>query len=197
MNDADSRRPDPSKQLMFLQGSAGAGKTHTVRAMRTELRKRGIPYFISAITGIAPVQYPGGQTVHSLFSLEIDENQCLLFISHIGRKNQKAEKLLGTRLMAIDDVSMLTPWVAGRISLALGWIAGGNQPVWDFRGKKILFVGDFVQLPPVVQNRWIPVVGRLTKRLSCWPQIYIHAKDCITIEEHGMGRFLTPIAKGS
>jgi hypothetical protein len=66
------------------------------------------------------MQYPGGQTVHLLFSLGIDENQGSVFISHIGRKTQKAEKLLGVRLIVIDEVSMLTLWVAPRISLTLG-----------------------------------------------------------------------------
>jgi Cdc6-like AAA superfamily ATPase len=129
VNDADSRLPDPSKQLMFLQGSAGTGKTHTVRAMLTELRNRGIAYFVSATTGIAAVQYPGGQTVHSLFSLGIDENQGSCFISHIGRNTQKTQKLLGARLIVIDEVSILTPWVARRISLTLRWIARGNHSV--------------------------------------------------------------------
>jgi hypothetical protein len=104
VNDADSRRRDPSKQFMFLQSSAVSGKTHTVRAMLTQLRKRGIPYFIRAATGIAAVQHPGGHTVHSLFSLGIDENQGSLFILHIGRNTQKAQKLLDARLIVISEV---------------------------------------------------------------------------------------------
>jgi hypothetical protein len=115
--------------------------------MPTELRNRVIAYFISAITGIAVMRYPGGEIVHSLFSLGIDENRGSLFISRIGRNTQKAQKLLCARLTVIDEVSRLTPWVTRRISLTLGWIAGGNHPVWDFGAKKILFVGDLLQLP--------------------------------------------------
>jgi hypothetical protein len=89
VNGADSPCPDPSKQLMFLQGSAGTGKTHTVRAMITELRNRGFPYSISPTTGIAAVQYPGGETVHSLFSLGVDENQGSGFVSHGERTHEK------------------------------------------------------------------------------------------------------------
>jgi hypothetical protein len=92
VNDADSPCPDPSKRLMFLQGSAGTGKKHIVRAMLTELRNRGITYFIGATTGIAAVQYPGGETVHSPFSLGIDDNQGSGFVSHIGKNTRKAEK---------------------------------------------------------------------------------------------------------
>jgi hypothetical protein len=76
---------------MFLQDSVGTGKTHKVRVMLTELRNRGIPYVISATTGIAEVQYPRRQTVHSLFSLGVDENEGSRFLSSIGRNAQKAK----------------------------------------------------------------------------------------------------------
>jgi hypothetical protein len=57
-----------SKHLMFLQGSAGTGKTPTVRVILSEKQRRHIRCLVSATTGIASVQYPGRQTVHSLFS---------------------------------------------------------------------------------------------------------------------------------
>jgi RecG-like helicase len=60
-------------QLMFLQGSAGTGKTFTVQVIVGELRRRGMRCLISATMGIAAAQYEGGSTVHSLFCLDIDE----------------------------------------------------------------------------------------------------------------------------
>jgi UDP-N-acetylmuramoylalanine-D-glutamate ligase len=62
-----------TKKLMFLQGSAGTGKTHTVRMILSELERLGIRCLVSGTTGIAAVQYPEGQTVHSLFRLGLDE----------------------------------------------------------------------------------------------------------------------------
>jgi transcriptional regulator of acetoin/glycerol metabolism len=64
-----------SKQLMLLQGSAGTGKTRTVRVILSESQRKHIHCLVSATTGIAAVQYPGGQIVHSVFSLGIDERQ--------------------------------------------------------------------------------------------------------------------------
>jgi DNA helicase HerA-like ATPase len=120
---------------MFLQGSAGTGKTHTVRVILAELRRRHIPYLVSATTGIAAVQYTGGQTVHSLFSLGIDERQSTSFTSHVGRGTLRANYLLSAELIVIDEVSMLTPWIARKVSLTLGWIAGDSHEPWDFGGR--------------------------------------------------------------
>jgi hypothetical protein len=46
-----------SPKLMFLQGSAATGKTHTGRAILSELHRRGVRCLVSATTGIAAVQY--------------------------------------------------------------------------------------------------------------------------------------------
>jgi hypothetical protein len=50
-----------TKKLMFLQGSAGTGKTHTFRVILSELHRLGIRCLVSATTGIAAVQYPQGK----------------------------------------------------------------------------------------------------------------------------------------
>jgi hypothetical protein len=50
-----------TKKLIFLQGSARKGKTHTVRVILSELQRLGIRCVIGATTGIAAVQYPGGR----------------------------------------------------------------------------------------------------------------------------------------
>jgi hypothetical protein len=60
-------------QLMFLQGSAGTGKTVTAKALIKALESRRKKCLICGTTGIAAVQYPGGTTLHSLFHLGIDE----------------------------------------------------------------------------------------------------------------------------
>jgi type II secretory pathway predicted ATPase ExeA len=59
-------------QLMFLQGSAGIGKTFTVKTLISALRACGKRCLICGATGIAAVQYPGGTTLHSLVRLGID-----------------------------------------------------------------------------------------------------------------------------
>jgi hypothetical protein len=112
---------------MFLQGSSGTGKTHTVRVFPSELQRRHIYCLVSATIGIAAVQYSRGQTVHSFFSFGIDERQNTSFASHIRRGTTRTAYLPLARLLVIDEVSMLTPWTAPRVSLALEWIANRND----------------------------------------------------------------------
>jgi hypothetical protein len=157
------------EQLFFLQGSAGTGKTYTVKALMREMARRGRTCLITATTGIAAVQYPGGTTVHSLFKLGIDESVSRDFRCNIGRDTWQARHILSADLIVIDEVSMLTPWVANRISLTLRSISDRTEV--DFGGKRILFVGDLLQLPPVVKGFSTPVPQRLITRLSCWSSI--------------------------
>jgi hypothetical protein len=70
---------------MFLQGSAGTGKTFTVKALVNALQSHRKKCLICGTTSITAVQYPGGTTLHSLFRLGIDERSRGGFRSNIGR----------------------------------------------------------------------------------------------------------------
>jgi hypothetical protein len=180
---------------MFRQISAGTGKTFTVQALITELRASGRKCLICATTGIAAVQYPGGTTLHSLFRLGIDEEFRGSFRSNIGRDTPQAQHILDADLIVIDEVSMLTPWVANRVSLTLQSIS--DQDGVEFGGKRILFVGDLLQLPPVVANFSMPVVYRLITRLSYWPSIHkFQLRTPMRAPNEFWAAFLLSTAKG-
>jgi hypothetical protein len=70
-------------QLMFLQGSAGTGKTFTVKALVNALQSHREKCLICGTTGISAVQYSGGTTLYSLFRLGIDEQSRGGFRSNI------------------------------------------------------------------------------------------------------------------
>jgi hypothetical protein len=164
----DSIRHGP-KQLFFLQGAAGTGKTFTVKAIISEMRRLGKRCLVSATTGFAAVQYPGGVTVHSLFKLGIDEAVKGEFRCNIGQGTPHARYICGADLVIIDEVSMLTPLVANRVSLTLQAICGNEE---DFGGMKILFVGDLLQLPPVCKGAVNGITARLIVRMHCWDKIW-------------------------
>ena len=77
--------------LMFLQGRAGTGKTYTTNTLINQLRTNSKKVLVSGSTGIAASQYHGGQTVHSLFALSIDQKYSNSeFKCNIGKKTNKA-----------------------------------------------------------------------------------------------------------
>jgi nucleoside-triphosphatase THEP1 len=127
---------------MFLQGSAGTGKTFTVKTLINALQSHRKKCLICRTTGIAVVQCPGGTTLHSLSRLGIDEQSRGGFRSNIGRGTPLARYILAADLIIIDEVLMLTPWVANRVSLTLHSICGYERI--QFGGKRILFVGDLL-----------------------------------------------------
>jgi hypothetical protein len=116
---------------------------------------------VCATTGIAAVQYDGGVTMHALFKLGIDECIDDIFVCNIGRATPHAAFLLAADLIVIDEVSMLTRSVAERASRVLNWLAGVDGMFW---GMQMLFVGDLLQLPPVVPNFGMPVGQKLITR---------------------------------
>jgi hypothetical protein len=134
-------------QLMFLQGPAGTGKTFTVKALINALQSQRNKCLICGTTGIAAVQHPGGTTLFFLCGLGIDEQSWEGFRSNIGRGNPLTRCILAVDLIIIDGVSMLTLWVATRVSLTLQSISGYERI--QFGGERILFVGDLLQLPPL------------------------------------------------
>jgi hypothetical protein len=73
-----------------------------------------------------------------------------------------------------------------------------ESPSLGLGRKKILSMGDLLQLPLLVENRWIPVVGRLITRIPCWPHIH---KYVLTTPERSTSTewadFLIQVAKGS
>jgi hypothetical protein len=152
---------------MFLQGSAGTGKIFTVRTFLVELAKSEKRVLICGTKGIAVVQYPRGTTVHSLFPLGMDEISTKSFAPNVGKGTFQAERLRSADVIIIDDVSMLIHWVVQKVSLPLQSIS--EHPDAGFGGKRIPFVGDLLQLPPVALGLSVPILHKVITRLPCWP----------------------------
>jgi ATP-dependent exoDNAse (exonuclease V) alpha subunit len=91
----------------------------------------------------------------------IQESGSYQFVCNIGRNTPPANFLLDTDLIVVDEVSMLTPWVAERASRVLNWLAEFDGLLG---GIQMLFVGDLLQLPPVVPNFGMPVGQMLISR---------------------------------
>jgi hypothetical protein len=157
---------DAECQSMFLQGAARTGRTFPIAVLVAVLRGEGQRCLISETTGIAAVQYPGGCTLHSLFKLGIDDESRSGVVSRIGRGSGHGDSILRADVILINEVLILTSWVANRVPMTLQRIADNEL---EFGGRMIPFVGDLLQLPPVVPNFGMPVGQRLITRLPCWP----------------------------
>lgn len=164
-----SRYVNTTNCNIFLTGKAGTGKTTLLKAIEKETHKNVV---IAAPTGIAAIN-AGGVTVHSLFQMpfgayipddELQFNEASTTIAHLNTPKSllkqlsmnkaKRDILRGMELLIIDEVSMLRADMLDAIDFILRLIRKRkNEP---FGGVQMLFIGDMLQLPPVVKNdEWI------------------------------------------
>ncbi len=146
---------------VFLTGKAGTGKTTLLKHIIRHTHKAVV---VAAPTGIAAIN-AGGVTLHSLlqlpFGVYLPENRPFqatntsvttpqtLFQNARFNKN-KIKLLQQIELLIIDEVSMLRADLLDCIDQTLRVLRKKrNQP---FGGLQVLFIGDLMQLPPVIRD---------------------------------------------
>jgi hypothetical protein len=152
-----------TEKSVFLTGKAGTGKTTFLLNIIKRTHKRAV---IVAPTGIAAIN-AGGVTIHSQFQLPfgafipadtlpvVEQNTFGMHNRHTlkGQMRLQANRkkvLQRLELLIIDEVSMLRADVLDAIDATLRVVK--NAHFTPFGGVQVLFIGDLMQLPPVVKN---------------------------------------------
>lgn len=146
---------------IFLTGKAGTGKTTFLKYIREHTFKKTV---VAAPTGVAAIN-AGGVTLHSLLQLPfglfvpedipMDSSDAPVntprTLFRKTRFNAQKRKLIGEiELLIIDEVSMLRADLLDCIDHTLRHLRRKrNEP---FGGIQMLFIGDLLQLPPVVRE---------------------------------------------
>ncbi|KAG2204550.1 hypothetical protein INT47_012609 [Mucor saturninus] len=135
------------KKNVFFSGSAGTGKSVLLRSivstLQTILSKDEIG--VTASTGIAAVNIDGS-TIYSFASIGLGTQNPGLYISSILRKHPKANLLRKTKVLIIDEISMISARTLDLIDCVLRGVRSNSNP---FGGIQVIFCGDFYQLPPI------------------------------------------------
>jgi ATP-dependent exoDNAse (exonuclease V) alpha subunit len=130
---------------IFLTGSAGAGKTYTLNQYIRYLRARKIPVAVTASTGIASTHI-NGMTIHAWSGLGLKKSLTKNDLNAIIEKKHIKEHLERTKVLIIDEISMLHRNQLDAINDILQFARNNKAP---FGGLQVIFCGDFFQLPPV------------------------------------------------
>ncbi len=131
---------------VFLTGGAGVGKSYITNEVISDYRKRGKQVVSLGSTGVSAVNI-GGFTVHSFFVFGIANNFEALAAGDKRAKKRLADLkkvLKATDLIIIDEISMVSTDLMDMIAYRLNH--------YGYLGK-VLFVGDFFQLPPVQKQQ--------------------------------------------
>jgi len=151
-----------TNRSVFLTGKAGTGKTTLLKEIIRTTHKNVV---VVAPTGIAALN-AGGVTIHSMFQLPFGGflpitgqpphlSDYVRFETkdslrrHFVFRGEKKAVLLNMELLVIDEVSMLRADLLDAIDFMLRSIRQRNIP---FGGVQVLYIGDLLQLPPVVKN---------------------------------------------
>ncbi len=133
---------------VFLTGEPGAGKTHTINNFVNYLRVSDIEPAITASTGIAATHI-GGMTIHSWSGIGIRTRLDKYDLDKIASSEYINKRVLRTRVLIIDEISMLSTNMLDMVDLVCREIKQSSEP---FGGIQVVLVGDFFQLPPIVKR---------------------------------------------
>lgn len=133
---------------VFLTGEPGSGKTHTINEYIRSLRRAKIRVAVTASTGIAATHL-GGMTVHSWSGIGIKRLLSDWDVDRIASTERVAKRIADTRVLIIDEVSMLDGTTLESIEHVCRAVKQRAEP---FGGLQVVVVGDFFQLPPVVKE---------------------------------------------
>ena len=135
---------------LFLSGSAGTGKTFLIKESIKLLKNKhetddGVSKIaICATTGIAAIDI-GGMTLHHFAGIGIGGKKF-----NINKmSNLATERWEQTKVLIVDEISMLQTDYFNQLNKVARHCKQNNE---IFGGIRIIFVGDFLQLPPVIDK---------------------------------------------
>lgn len=124
---------------VFLTGSAGAGKSYTLRQFIKHARDRGLNVAVTASSGVAATIL-GGSTVHSFASIGIKNGITATDIYNIRKKKPVKDRLEQVDVLIIDEISMLHARQLNMVNYVLKSIRNDFRP---FGGVQVIVAGDF------------------------------------------------------
>ncbi|NOX15244.1 MAG: AAA family ATPase [Epsilonproteobacteria bacterium] len=137
---------------LLLTGGGGVGKSYLAMEIIKNAKKNAQQVVVLGSTGISAVNI-NGQTIHSFFAFGICNSLDELnkHDRYIKSRLLEIKKILNKcDLLVIDEISMVSASLLDMIQYRLR--------MGSFKGR-IIFVGDFFQLPPVFKNKGNSLLG--------------------------------------
>lgn len=163
---------------VFLTGQPGSGKSYTIRTFTDWCYENNLDVAITATTGIASTHI-GGVTIHSWAGIGIQTNFTDDAIEAIADKPWIKNKIYRTKVLIIDEISMLTAQTLDNVDRICRAV---KDPKLPFGGIQVVLVGDFFQLPPVVKSSQKENESKFVFKSDAWKSLNL--KICYLTEQH-------------
>lgn len=167
-------RSEPTRAL--ITGGPGVGKSFVIKAARSLFQKlgyvNGTHYAFTSLQAVVASQL-GGQTLHSLFGLNMYGNPS----NNEAAVDTVASTLNSMRWLVIDEISQVTAELLRICELESKEKMSGVDThyhdesgcVRPWGGLNVLFVGDFLQLPPPGKGACLSSVpDDIIVKLTAW-----------------------------
>ncbi|KAH0499425.1 hypothetical protein TgHK011_006623 [Trichoderma gracile] len=150
----DPSKPTPPPLRVQIDGPGGTGKSFLIKAISTKLQQMVPPnqqiVARAAPTGVA-ANAINGVTLHSLLRLPVSKTLSELAPLSAADASNVRTKLRHVQYLIIDEKSMIGLRTIAYIDRRLRELFPACQDEY-FGGRSILLLGDFYQLPPVMER---------------------------------------------
>lgn len=137
-----------SGKNICLTGSAGTGKTHLIQIFKQWAQQNNKKMAVTALTGTAAFLL-GGKTIHSWSGIGLGTNSVESVVEKCTMRKHLRVKWRTTDILVIDEISMMSPELFTYLDMVAKGVRKNNSP---FGGLQLIVVGDFCQLPPVMND---------------------------------------------
>lgn len=178
---------------LFITGPGGTGKSYLIQQMVNSLKVRDIHFQVCALTGCAAVLLGvGAKTLHSWTGMGLGSGRKEDVIKKIVYNKRTAGLIRKTRVLIVDEISMLSLKLFEAINSALKTIKKNPLP---FGGIQVIFTGDFFQLPPVGNDEEFCFSSPEWIQVFAWNN-HIELKHIFRQEDDTYKRILNQVRKG-
>ena len=178
---------------LFITGPGGSGKSFLIQKMVDSLKVRGLQYQVCALTGCAAVLLGvGAKTLHSWTGMGLATGQKQDIVKKIVYNKRTSGPIKKTRVLIVDEVSMLSLKLFEAINSALKVIKKNQMA---FGGIQVIFTGDFFQLPPVGNNEQFCFSSPQWTEVFSWEN-HIELKRIFRQEDDVYKKILNQVRRG-
>ncbi|XP_057305688.1 ATP-dependent DNA helicase PIF1-like isoform X1 [Hydractinia symbiolongicarpus] len=133
---------------VFITGSAGVGKSYLLNRIIKSLPRS---IHVTASTGVAACNI-GGTTLHSFAGIGLgDKDADVLARTILKYKHEVRQRWQNCKVLVIDEISMIDGNLFTKVDEVARAVRGCP---YSFGGIQVILCGDFLQLPPVKENKF-------------------------------------------
>jgi len=133
------------KKNICLTGPAGTGKSFCVNLLFKFLNEMQIFYGKTATTGVAALNI-SGVTIHSWSGMGLADENGMALLDKVSSNYKASGRIKSAKVLVVDEISMAKSDLLDKLDISCQYIRNNGKP---FGGIQVIFVGDFLQLPPV------------------------------------------------